>query len=240
MSVSFVINQAEISRLKGILSPSQLRSATYNAVLRTTKAGARIAGDAVMAASNIGAKWVRPERKKGGNRNRAIYWEMRRGESAPFGTITINGKPMPLIAYKPTVSKKSGVTVQFSKGRGNLHLPNAFKAKVSSEAQALQGVSHTGIFYRARADAANARPSRKGKSPIKATKSGRVPRGPIDQAYGPTVLSFIKIPAIEREVLGQIGNRLQKELDGQVSRFVKGQKVVKDFGLEEYLQGIGK
>src|SRR4051812_26047722 len=95
--VTIAVSDAQLAELEAVLNPKQVRAALFQAVKRTTKTGATQINRRVRAEINISKKYA----------DRAISAREPSGDN-PVGVISILRRPIPLIAYKPRVSKKGG------------------------------------------------------------------------------------------------------------------------------------
>ncbi len=115
------------------------------------------------------------------------------------GFVTVTRRPIPLIEFKARQTKRGGVTVQVRKGTAREKFPDSFIATMTS--------GHTGVFRR----------RFKGK--------GRVPRLPIDERYGPTVLGIVTgAPGLLQHELVVATEDLQRQIGSQVDRLLQRKK----------------
>jgi hypothetical protein len=191
------------------LSPKQVRQAMYQAVKRTTKTGGTQINRRVRAEINITKKYA----------DRAIRVFDPKGDN-PVGVVSIARRSIPLIAYRPRVSKRGGVLAVLTKGKPALRLRHAFKATVKTKGEGDEHDGHLGIFGRARHLPTKGPNAGKGKL----TPRGFAGRLAIKQAYGPSVLSVLGeqgTTKVAQEELAKLHDVLLKNLDSQIARFTK-------------------
>jgi hypothetical protein len=112
----------------------------------------------------------------------------------PVGLIRIRRKPVPLVEFNPRQTL-AGVTVKVRKKEARQLLRSTFLGVMAS--------GHEGVFERRR------------EGP------GRVPRLPIDERMGPTVLGvFEGAPGVAADELAQLGEVLEKNVLSQVDRLL--------------------
>ena len=225
--ITVAVSDAQLAELRDVLDPKQVRQALFAAVTRTTRTGRTQITRRVTGDTNLQKKYV----------DRVVTAHVpRKGGGDPVGTIRISHSQIPLIAYRPRVTKR-GVTVQFRKNMRPIHLKHAFKVTARSASQIAKGLGgHLGIFLRAkgRAHARQYKATWKGYRGKKArtVKGGLTAKGiawglPIEEQLGPSVLTIFGRTGTEqmaREELGKLHHVLQKNLDSQVNRFLGRRK----------------
>lgn len=206
--VSIQVSDEAIQWLKGALPAKQVRQALFQAVKRTTKTGATQINRRVRAEINISKKYA----------DRAIRVFDPKGDN-PVGVVSISRRSIPLIAYRPRVSKRGGVRVTIGKGKPAVVFRHAFKATVRTKGEAGVHDGHEGIFGRTRHLPTKGRNAGKGKL----TPRGFAGRLAIKEAMGPSVLSVLGeqgTTRVAQEELAKLHDVLQKNLDSQVNRFL--------------------
>lgn len=220
----FEIDDTTYRNLQRVLDSRQLKQAVYQVVSRTTRKAAQIATRAVADKLPIPRKYI-----IGKNRHAALTVKIVKGDR-PEGRITIKPKQLPLSAFKYRQTKRGGTTVTIEKDQPAQTFRHAFVAKVRSQRQEEQGVSHTGIFVRQKVDTANAtRYFQKNKTSFfRAAKARAItPKGyawrlPIAELFGPTVLDFISRSEISTAIYREIGDFRDRQIDSQIARFTQG------------------
>jgi hypothetical protein len=210
--VTISVSDEQLATLQAALPPKQVRSALFQAVKRTTKTGATQVNRRVRAEINISKKYA----------DRAIRVFDPKGDN-PVGVISISRKPIPLIAYRPRVSKKAGVRATISKNKPPVVYRHAFKATVKTKGTDDQHEGHEGIFFRTRHLPTKGKNAGKGKL----TPRGFAGRLAIKEAMGPSVLSVFGEAGTTRvasEELAKLHDVLQKNLDSQMDRFLNRRK----------------
>jgi hypothetical protein len=215
------VSPEQLAELEGALNPKQVRSALFQAVKRTTKTGATQINRRVRAEININKKYA----------DRAIRAREPSGDN-PVGVISISRYPIPLIAYRPRVSKKGGARVTIGKGKPPIVYRHAYKATVKTAGTDGVHEGHEGIFLRDRhlptkgPNADRVREwvykGKKRKSRIKLTPRGIAGSFAMRELMGPSVLSVLGeegTTKVAQEELAKLNGVLQKNLDSQFFRF---------------------
>jgi hypothetical protein len=201
-----VIDPQDLQRMREALSPSQYRSATFQAVKGTTGKVRTIIAGKVRERSEVKKKYV----------DRVIRTKQPRGDP-PVGEVTVSQELLPLIAFKARALKRGGVRVTVSPDRTPLTLRHAFLAKMKS--------GHTGVFLRARhlpTKGPNAGlKTAKGKPKYKLTARGIAGRFAIDEQFGPSVLQVVALPEVLDSIVLDVGEDLAKRVNSQMDRFLK-------------------
>lgn len=206
------VSDEQRAALEAVLPPKQVRQALFQAVKRTINSGRVQVNRRVREEINITKKYA----------DRAIKSYDPKGDD-PVGYISISRQPIPLIAYRPRFTKK-GVRVVVSKKKPPLVYRHAFEAAVRSQQQAAQGIEgHLGVFVRARHLPTKGPNVGKGKL----TPKGIAGRFAIKELMGPSVLSVLGeqgTTQVAREELAKLQGTLEKNLAGQMDRFLNRKK----------------
>lgn len=216
------VDPQTLADMRRVLNSKQFDQALYQAVKRTVARGRQIAAKKIQERLNVLRKYIDAPN----NRSAAIKTFVKVG--VPSGSIYVNQVKMPMSAFRPRQTK-SGVVVIIDKAKPSRTFRHAFIATVASPDQLDQGVSHRGVFERSeRAAPKVARPGRRAFERTKAivegklTKEGFAGRLHIDELFGPSILDFFSRAEISGEILRDIQGELPKQIDSQVSRFLKG------------------
>ena len=214
VAVSISIDPAQLAEMRRVLDPKQFKQAQYQAVRRTTNAARRIVENVVTEKVNLTRKYAR----------RAVTSRVASENGVNTGAVTITQRPIPLIGYRPKVSKRGGVTVTISLDRAPVFFRHAFKATVRTLEQVIadeEFEGHTGIFQRARGvgEFRGAGGNRRGVTP-----EGFAHRLPIKELRGPSVLDVVEIPDVEKRVTEELGDALSRNVQSQIDRFVKSKQ----------------
>lgn len=186
-------------KLDETLNPRQIRSATFQAVKRTTGKVAGIIQAELQERTVVKTKYIK----------RVVKTTAATGDP-PVGRIRVSQELLPLVAYQAKVTKRGGAVVTVSKDRTPITLRHAFRATVGKG-------GHRGVFLRARNLPTKGPNEGKGKL----TPRGIAGRLAIKEQFGPSVLDLVELP----EVLGAIKIDTQAEmakyLNSQIDRFTK-------------------
>lgn len=138
----------------------------------------------------------------------------------PVGQVQIKHQLLPIVAYQISGTGKGGggVTATVSNSRGPIIFKRAFVAKVRSEAQRAQGVSHRGVFLRSKH--LPTKGANMGKGRI--AQSGYAGRLAIGEAFGPAVVDLVSQDKLGGVVLEGIQSRLHDAIDSQIDRWLGG------------------
>lgn len=221
-TVTIAISEEQRQRLENLLTPKQVRQAMFQAVKRTIggpRSGVLGAFRArVLSEINITKKYV----------DRVIVAKGPYGE-IPEGRVSVSRESIPLIAFRPRVTKKGGATATIGKGKPPVTYRHGFRATVKSAEQRAGGLpGHFGIFYRAdhlptKGPNFGAK-NKKGQPRFKLTKKGRAGRFAITEAMGPSVLSVYGeqgTTKVAQEELAKAHELLDKNIQSQIDRFTK-------------------
>lgn len=227
--VTVAVSDEQLKELEAVLPPKQVRIALFQAVKKTVGipphgGGRTQINKRVREELNISKKYA----------DRAISARMTSGDN-PVGVISILRRPIPLIAYRPRVSKKGGARVTVAKGKPPIVYRHAFKATVKTAgSNGAEHEGHEGIFVRDRhlptkgPNADHVREwvykGKKRKSRIKLTPQGIAGSFAIRELMGPSVLSVLGeagTTKVAQEELAKLQDVLQKNLDSQIARFTK-------------------
>ncbi len=211
--VEITADPKSLAEAKARLNSSELRRAEYQAVKRTTQAGAKIVKDVLKELTTLKSSYLSNQH----GRKKLIDWTI---ETAPLaGIISINHQPLPLIAYQSNAGGGAGVAVMISRQRSLVYLKHAFLATVASSLQAAQGTGHKGIFLRSRHLPRKGSAIGKGKL----TAAGFAGRLAIVEQFGPAVTDLVSQKAIGDAVLDGLDERFAKNMESQIDRFLGGQ-----------------
>jgi hypothetical protein len=194
------------NRAVDLLDPKQLRQALFQTIKRTTNKGTRIVQDEVQEYLNISSKYVK----------RAVKTQIEpRDPAPPIGIIRISRRGLPLIAYKPSVTKRGGVTAKVWKDRPPLRFSHGFKGTVNYQNATTDAELHTGVFIRTR------HASRGNKEAHKLTPKGFAGRLAIKQLMGPSVEGAVELTKVSNAVYVGLQGEAEKQLQSQIDRFTK-------------------
>ena len=210
--IAIQVSEEQRRELEAVLTPKQVRQALFQAVKRTTKTGRAQVNRRVREEINISKKYA----------DRAITSRDPKGDD-PVGVITISRRPIPLIAYRPRVSKKGGARVTISKHKPPVAFKHYFRATVKLKGEDQEHDGHEGIFFRTRHLPTKGKNAGKGKL----TPRGFAGRLAIKQAMGPSVLSVFGedgATKVATEELAKLQAVLQKNIDSQLNRFLNRRK----------------
>lgn len=199
-AITIQIDDAQLRRLEADLKPRQIKQALFQAVKRTAGKVVTLVRKAVADRTFIKKKYV----------DRAVKLDGPHGDM-PVATIRVSRKPIPLIAFPHTRSRKGGVTVRVSKDLPPIKLAHAFIARVASPSQAEQGAGHEGVFLRSR------RPTGKNKL----TPRGFTGRLAIEEQFGKPVMAVVDMPAVMQKIELDTRAEMDKQIQGQLDRFLK-------------------
>jgi hypothetical protein len=198
-----VVDRAELEALVHRFDayPAIKRKAISSAVNRSLSAGRTLTGRRVREELNLKAKDVREQIAL-----RAAT------EAAPYGSITISRKPVPLAKFGATQTK-AGVHVVVRRRRGPEQLPHAFLATMKS--------GHTGVFVRTGPYVVPGKGRYAGRIARRGPRKGQpILRQQIKEVFGPTVVGVIAgKPGLLEEIASHIGAVLLERMRSQISRF---------------------
>lgn len=198
-------DESTLAILRERLRPATFAESVRNAVARTTSRGANQFEKRVQGTLNIAKKYT----------NRAIYHRVRDQSGTAVGTITVDGKSLPLIAYNPRSTKRNGVQVQQKRNGPVSTLRHAFVSTVSGAGGNAGG--HRGVFGREKH--LPTKGPNKGKGRI--GKSGYAGRLAIGEYWGPSIASAfgaVRLTEMGKEEIANLGETLKFELASQLSR----------------------
>ena len=219
--VSLAVSDEQRKEVESLLPPRQVHAALFGAVKEVTRSGRTQIDRRVRQEINITTKYT----------GRAIKAHLPRG-GEPVGTISISRLPIPLIAYRPRVSKRGGVVAKVGKHHPPVVYRHGFRARVKSEFQKAQGLEgHQGVFFRAKhlptkgpnAGAKN----KKGEPMYKLTPAGVAGRFAVKEIPGPSVLSVLGERGTTRvasEELAKLQAKLDERVRSKVDRFLNRKK----------------
>jgi hypothetical protein len=217
--LSISIPQAQVDKLEAALGKATTRQAVYQAVYRTTRAGATIIRKRVQENLVLDSKYI--------NRAIKIRIDNSMGKADATGHITISPELIPLVGYQDGGDGKSGITVVISKNRPPLVLKHAFYARVTNK----DGKSHKGIFLRAKGrDISGGKVMKGTYKHLKVgryeggrlTKRGYARRLPMEEQFGPSVVDALGPDlqtTIGKEAALDLAETLQKNIESQLKRF---------------------
>lgn len=188
MGVIVSINEGQLAMARRLMDPRQLKQAMRSAVGKATREGRVALRKQVQEVLAV----------KTGAANQVITAKVSNVDGQPIGVIRVDKKSIPLIDFKPKVSKKKGVTVVLRKGRPPVRFRHAFKRTMRS--------GHVGIFERAKRGA-------------NVTPHGRAWRLPIDELTGVSVYAAMNVPAMLEKATATIAAALSKNFLAQYGRF---------------------
>lgn len=213
--ISVQIPQEQLDRLQAQLSGDQLDKAIYQAVYRTTRAGASIIRRIVKESMNLDAKYI----------TRVISTAMRGSGAESQGHVIVSREAIPLVAFLDRAIKKGGISVTISKDRAPIVFRHAFYSTVG------KGDGHKGIFFRAEGRDSSGTLAEKAtfrslRTHVyeggRLTARGYARRLPIEQAYGPSVVDAIgpeELTDIGTRIVAELQARLEKNVTSQLKRF---------------------
>lgn len=203
--LAITLDKATYDRAVAVLDAGQLRRALFQAVKRPTNRGTVTVQRRAQKKVNIQSKYLK----------RAIRTKLDiRDPDPPVGSIIISQKRLPLIAYRPTVSKRMGVTARIRKDKPPLKFGHAFKATVNRQNANVPEDLHEGIFIRTRHLSSNPRAG-------KLTPKGFAGRLAIKQLFGPSIHSVIDIPEVTEGIEADIAAQMTTALNSQIDRFTR-------------------
>ncbi len=154
--------------------------------------------------------------------------------------VITNRRPVPLIEYKPTVSRATGVAVVTLPDKGTMSLRNAFRGRVDGVAGTPEGgggTGHLGIFSRYKAIPTKKTRDVKGKTyALTVTPRGVSGALPIKELYGPPVLSHLtqqgqltrlgqgQVKDIHADFRRNMASQIQFLLSGKADKLVDAQE----------------
>lgn len=192
------IDDRDLAKLREVLGDKRFRQASYQAVSRTTNKVRTQIRKAVKERSYIKQKYI----------TRAVTSQLSRGD-VPLGIVRVTRQLLPAIAYKTRASKKAGVTIETAPGRGLIQLKHAFKATMKS--------GHEGIYLRAKGRGKDINGKRGARK--KLTDRGYAQRLPIEEQFGPPVISVVDVPEVIGSVRLDANREMSAQLRNQLSRF---------------------
>lgn len=218
--LSISIPQAQVDKLEAAIGKETARRAIYQAVFRTTRAGATIIRKRVQEELQVDSKYI--------NRAITIRVDNSMDKADATGHIIVSPKLIPLVGYGDRkAGKQGGITIVVSKDRPPIYLRHAFYATV----RAGDDGTHKGIFMRAKGRDKSGGKVMKGTfnhlkvgkyQGGKLTAAGYARRLPMEEQFGPSVVDAIgpdKLTTLGQAIHADLAQTLQKNLESQISRF---------------------
>lgn len=211
----------------------ELTEADYRRVRDALRMGPRATDSAIRAAVrrtiSPGAEQLRRRVRETINVTAAAVREVITTKLAPFpglyGDVRVSQRPIPLVEYKHTATKRGGVTVRIFKSGAPLVLRWAFKQRMPGGgaiiAQRVKG-------------RATKRAAHRTASGLVRRLSGRLNRAgfttvlPIKKNYGPSVRDLIAkggVRPLGRETQKDLSQRFQRNLQSQIRRYLAGKNI---------------
>lgn len=220
----------------------ELTESDYRRVRDTLRMGTRATDTAIRAAVrrtiDPGAAQLRRRVREIINVTAAAAREAITTKLAPFpglyGDVKIAHRPISLVEYQHTATKRGGVRVKIFKAGAPLVLRWAFKQRMPGG-----GVI---IGQRVRGRATKRAAHRTASGQIRRLSGRLNPAGfttvlPIKKNYGPSVRDLIAkggVRPLGRETQRDLSQRFQRNLQGQIRRYLAGKNVgflaARDFG----------
>jgi hypothetical protein len=204
--LSIGVDPAIQARIRSLLDPKQVRQAEFQAVKRTTGKLVTIVKNKVKEQSFVKPKYI----------GRVISKRDPRGDP-PVGEVIVRKQRLPLVAFKISVSKRSGVRVSLSKNLPPIVLRHAFVATVKAPANNGEVSEHTGVFLRSRHLPSKGPNQGKGKL----TARGFAGRLAIKQVFGKSIFAYVNVPEIRDEIVFDGRAEMRKQLENQIKRFTQ-------------------
>ena len=189
---SIAPSRSDLARLRAQLDDKQFKAAIYQAVSRTARNMSVVLRKETAQELNAKSTAIAA----------AITSSVSKG-SDPVGSIRVDRKPLPLIDFKPNVSKKNGVKATMLKARSEgVAFAHAFRVTTKT--------GHVGIYMREKGKGGNLTPK------------GISRRLPIQELAGVPVISTIESDEAQEKFLSEVGPAFKKNLLSQLDRFLKG------------------
>jgi hypothetical protein len=208
--LNFEVPQATFDALHADLSPEQLKKALRAIVVGTQRAALKAVRAGVKEENSyIEKKYL----------DRVIEKISPQGDP-PVAAVIVNNRRLPLIAFKVKGfahgRDQHGGSVQIAKDLPEIVLKHAFLATV----KAGKNKEHTGIFLRAKG-VPNSVVKRGRKGELrKFTPAGFAERHPIQQQFGPGILSIVEIPAVLNRIEFDTAAEMQKLAAAQLDKYL--------------------